>query len=609
MVTKRQFFSILLMFAAIFTLFQGPQVIRQDRNRYAQNTHLTGTALNEHTVWQASENSRYAVYLGASGASTRKTAEEWAFYTKRSLRTQQRLSEYRLSENRLPDLVMIDATALTYPCDTSAIRRILDLGVPVVLMNLPSAAQVAEDEELQSLLDIYYIRKDTVHADGIHLYKGLLLGGERIYQAKEGEETLQDLALDVPWYVPSAGSRTFISAIITPEGNEKLENKDMPSLLWRVQREQSMLYVVSGSFMSDQLIGIGLLDGIMSDCSEYGIYPVVNAQNLVISGLPVLSDENDETMRKIYGRSQTDFEKNVILPAIESLCRTTGNLPTAMAAAGYDYTDGGSPSGNPLTFYLRQLREENGEAGVCLLHNGTADAQTAAQETFTALNALSDGYTYGAVQIASSDLSEAGTLLDDAGGSGIRTVLTDYSAGRPVLSWIDESRTLQPLFSDAASHTFRTDLELLGVQTALAYSTTGINLLQTLWPENTDDQWEKMSEKAFSNLETWWKPFRAFARTTLSESDARVRTALSVDYQDTLVDADGAEARDFAFGGQTIRLAAGSFEGTAYFILRLHGQEVTGITGGTCEKIEDGAWLLAIHDSQAEIIVGEEGMS
>lgn len=609
MVNKRQFFSILLMVVALLTLFQGPQIIRQDRNRYSQNVHLRATALNEDTVWRASENSRYAVYLGASDGDTGKTAEEWAFYTKRNLVTAQHLSEYQPSESHLPDLVMIDATALPHPCDTSAIRRILDLGVPVVLMNLPPAGQVKEDEPLQSLLDIYYIRQETVHADGIHLYKGLLLGGERVYQEEKGEEKLQDLDLDVPWYVPSAGSRTFLSAIITPQGNETLDNKDMPSLLWRVQREKSMLYVISGAFMNDRLIGIGILDGIMSDCSEYDIYPVVNAQNLVISGLPELSDENDETMREIYGRSQTDFEKNVILPAIESLCRRTGDLPTAMAAAGYDYADGTGPSGNPLTFYLRQLREENGEAGVCLLHAGTTDTSAAAGETFAALGSLSDGYAYGAAQIDSSDIPSVGALLDAAGGGSIRTVLSDYSGDRPVLAWVDTGRTLQPLLSDAASHTFRTDLELLGVQTALAYSTTGINLLKTLWPEDVDDRWERMAEEVFGNLETYWEPFQTFDKTTLSESDARIRTALSVDYQDTLLDADGNVAEDFASGGQTIRLAAGSFEGTAYFILRMHGQEVTGVRGGTCEKIEDGAWLLGLQDAQAEISVRKEGMS
>lgn len=608
MVTKRQFFSILLMFVAVFTLFQGPQLIREDENHYAQNIHLTDTALSKENVWKESDGARYAVYLGDSDSDTFQTAGEWAYYTKRNLKTAHYLSEYQPSEMDLPDLVMIDASALPVPCDTTEIRQILRLGIPVVFMNLPPAEQIAEDKELQSFLDIYYVRQNTVHAEGIHLYKGMLLGGERIYQAEKGEEELQDLELDVPWYVPSAGSQTFMSAILSKEGEETLENKDMPSLLWRVQKEQSMLYIVNGNYMSDRLIGIGLLDGIMADCSEYDIYPVVNAQNLVLTGMPELSDENDEKMREIYGRGQTDFEKNVILPAIESLCQNTGFIPTAMAAAEYDYSDGISPSGNPLTFYLKQLREEKAEAGVCLLHADTTDVKTAAQETFTALNALSDGYTYGAAQLSLSDLSDAGTLLDENGGKGIRTILSEYDTDRPILSYLDENRTLQPLLLSADSHTFKTDLELLGMETAFAYSTVGINLLRTLWPENADDQWERMSDKAFSNLHTYWKSFQTFDKTTLSESDIRIRNVLAVDFQDSLVNSSGEAVSSFDSGAQTIRLSSDSFEGTAYFILRLHGREVTGVTGGTFKKIEDGVWLVAVQNEQTDITVREVGM-
>lgn len=52
-------------------------------------------------------------------------------------------------------------------------------------------------------------------------------------------------------------------------------------------------------------MSLGLLNGMITEASEYYIYPVVNAQNLSMINFPAFADENDEEMMKLYSQSVT----------------------------------------------------------------------------------------------------------------------------------------------------------------------------------------------------------------------------------------------------------------------------------------------------------------
>ena len=62
------------------------------------------------------------------------------------------------------------------------------------------------------------------------------------------------------------------------------------------------------------------------------------------------------------------------------------------------------------------------------------------------------------------------------------------------------------------------------IQSALGYTNIMLNMQDIFWPEQETDRWEIMQKQFASNLLTYWKNFSCFSNTTLSQSDARVRT-------------------------------------------------------------------------------------
>lgn len=64
---------------------------------------------------------------------------------------------------------------------------------------------------------------------------------------------------------------------------------------------------------------LGLLNGMITEASEYYIYPVVNAQNLSMINFPAFADENDEEMMKLYSQSVTGMTRDIMWPSLISI--------------------------------------------------------------------------------------------------------------------------------------------------------------------------------------------------------------------------------------------------------------------------------------------------
>lgn len=592
MLSKRQFITIALLFVTLFILFQGSEVARQVLNDYNNNENRQESGAGETSREEviSISDGRCASYIGDTDSEACKTFSEWAAYTKREV------TEYTGEKN--PDLVCADKTVLESDDGIKEIQEIFERGIPVVFMNLPDAQTVADSPQLQSLLGIYYVRATNVHAKGIHLYKGFLLGGERIYEAAndEDEKKLQDLNLDVPWYVTSPGAREFMTAIVEDKNDPAMKNQDMPALIWRTKQRDSFVYVVNGDYMDDHRIGMGILDGIVSDANDVEIYPVVNAQNLILNGFPQLTDENAETMQEVYGYNQSAFQKNIMQPGLWTMIRQTGFKPTAMIRAKYDYSGSKEPEKDTLQFYLRQLREVNGEAGISYAHTTSADIQDITDAVSELLEEESDGYSYGAACLESDDQDAVSDILKTEEGREITTILTPYDGNGRVLDIDNEGLSVQTILSDAAKHTYSEDLRLLGDESALGYSTVSIDITTALWPEKSEDQWQNLSDDAFSSIATDWRYFDAFERTTLSESDKKVRQFLSLDFAWAQTDAD------------TLHLTtSGLSNEEADYLLRLHGREVEAVQGGTYEEVEEGTYLIKVSGGDAVIKLREAG--
>ena len=64
---------------------------------------------------------------------------------------------------------------------------------------------------------------------------------------------------------------------------------------------------------------VGILDGMLTEASEYSIYPIVNAQNLSMVNFPGFADENNAEMMELYSQSVTGVGRDVIWPTLISI--------------------------------------------------------------------------------------------------------------------------------------------------------------------------------------------------------------------------------------------------------------------------------------------------
>ena len=116
-----------------------------------------------------------------------------------------------------------------------------------------------------------------------------------------------------------------------------------------------------------------------------------------------------------------------------------------------------------------------------------------------------------------------------------------------------------------------------------------------LWPENKEDEWQTIAEKAAGHIDTYWKPFSAFEKTTISESDTRVR-----DFLNGTVESERK--------GNELLIKTTAYASDAYLLLRTHGEIPVEMNGGSITKVEEDCYLLTVSQENAVVKLQSENM-
>ena len=609
MISRRQFFSIILIFSAVFLLFQGLQVGKAFFSDIHTNSHLTSngrdsTGARKYAEMEAytgaeKDEEPYILYIGERTAAYAKTVEEWAYYTGRTVRYANKLPE--AEEKGMPCLILTAPRQLSE--NTAKLKAYIELGVDVFCMELPPVKEILENKELIDFLGIYEIHQEEVTLDGIHLFSGFLLGGERIYQAEGEKDERQDLNLRVPWYIVRSKTKTFLRGILTGEEEAKaqaleLENEDMPALIWRTSHEKGEVYAVCGDYMKNREIGIGLLEAVLYETSEYLLYPVINAQVFSLLDFPIMADENEETVKALYGNSLTRFEMNTVIPQLQSLYSRYGFQTTCYMNSKYNYEEETTPREGMFSDFLEYLHEMNGELALSGRYKGGTDIGQKLDQDAAYYQQEGSNYAVNAIYLDQEDLKAAAQRISGHPvWGGIHTICGSLREEEPMLGYLTEDITLQQITANALTHTFKEDLELLGMQTVLAYENIGLDMAFAFWPETEEDEWQIASQRVFSNLTTYEEPFKKFDRVSISDSDARLRNFLSLRYTQERT-------------GDSIFLTLDEEEDCrpeeTWFILRTQNEEVQSVSGGRMEKLEPDAYLIYPESKQVEIRLRSE---
>ena len=598
MVSKRKFFSIAIMMFVLFFLFQFSMVVRDKKNVYDKNSSLTEKKADGKNQWTPSDSEAgediSVVFVGNEAGDMGISVSRWCTYAKREFISCEAVSRYSVDDENLPEMMILESEKYAEGENLSKLEELEKKGVIIVFGCLENVRNIQNNQELMKFLGIQKVVTDKTHLTGVKLFEGLLLGGEITYITPEDKEEKQrqDLELDVPWYQVGSGTKTYMVGLFDEKTGKNVENEDLPTLIWRNGIDYGSVFAVVGDYMKDST-ALGLLDGMRAEAMQYIIYPVVNAQNLSMVNFPVFADENNDEMLKLYSQSATGIARDIMWPSLISIVQKSDMKMTCFIQPQADYTDDVEPQSGMLEFYLKQMKEQKSEAGISLEYQKLDKAEDKVIKDTNFFENEKIDYRFGAAFAKEKDLR--GILKDTNAGllKDIGTLICDHTENYPIVSYYSDSVTLQTVTSDGMNYAYSDDIRMRSIQTALGYTNVMLDMYDIFWPERSTDRWEVMQKRFSSNLLTYWKNFECFGSTTLSESNARIRTFLNLAYSQSRED-------------NTITLRTS--EPGSWFILRTHGEEIEEIDGGSQTEIEDGAYLICTEDTTVKIQLKEPGL-
>ena len=604
MVSRRKFFSIAIMMFVLLFMFQFSMVLRDRQNTYDVNSNLAPKQNDGKNVWKNEEldpasvgttDRRYVLFVGDSSSDMAEAVSRWCTYAKWDISKCSSMEKFKENDKNLPGMLILESEKYALDDNLKKIEELEQKGVIIVFGCLEDPKNIEKNQELQDFLGIYKIVSKKTELTGAKLFEGLLLGGEVIYETPEDkdERDRQDLQLNVPWYQVGSGTKTYMVGLLDQsKQKETVENEGLPTLIWRNGIRNGSIFCVVGDYMKDST-ALGLLDGMVAEASSYYIYPVVNAQNLSMINFPVFADENNEQMMELYSQSITGMARDIMWPSLISIVEKGGLKMTCFMQPQTNYEDGIEPTSRDLVFYLKQMKEQNAEAGLSLQYKNAESLRDKLNQDAEFFRKADSSYKYGAAYTEEKDLDTVKALMNTELMKNVSTLVCEYTEDEPVISYCTDSVTLQSVTSDGMNYTYSDDIRMRSIQSSLGYTNVMLNMQKIFWPERKKDRWQIMQKRFSSNLLTYWKNFTGFDSTTLSESNTRTRTFLNLDFSETRTDDE---------------IILKTSESGSWFILRTHGEEIEEIEGGTQKKLEDNVYLIQAQDTTVKIQVKTAGL-
>ncbi|MCQ2496988.1 MAG: DUF2194 domain-containing protein [Lachnospiraceae bacterium] len=568
--SRRDFFSIFLLMLALFFIFQFSLIMKDYGNNYDENEYVKDNRTKAADAFVPTQDDECVWIVADPEGGVYDAASQWCTYTKVAVRQFSEIPKPPTTDK--VRAIILDPKTVDIKGKTDALYRLAEMGKPMIFANLPDADYVDSDDALKKLLGITELVKNSVHVNGIHMFKGFFLGGETIYKAQsEEEKKYEDIQLDIPWYSAGTGTKTYMVGLMD-EGEADIY--DFPKLLWRNYHKGTFVYAVNGDYC-EGLMGIGFLDSMLYDVSDYYIYPVVNSNNVIMTDFPYLANENTEKLRSIYSRSVGALQRDIIWPGIVSMASKRDFNMTCFCSARYDFMNE-SESNNDLIFYLQQMKEIGAEAGKSIDFIGNISLAEKIDSDNEYYDSTGSQYKYRCMYTQKWDDSLP-ALLEEKNPE-IRTIVCGDRDNSKALSFCGDNITLMYATNKASDYSFRNALLYKSLQTSLGYSNVLIDMKQVIWPETEEDEWQNCFNNIYSFMTSYWTDDTGFTNTTISQCDDRVRNMLAVKY--------AAERNE-----EGLALNIDNVD-EAWFILRTHNSEIIGIDHGEFKKLEEDVYLI-----------------
>lgn len=604
MLSKRNFGMMMTIILVILILFLSSAVLREYFNDYNENHSADSEWVKRSEETKETKDSKnseknwHIIYIGKQDTGYYESIQEWCTYRKAEFEeyseTKKALKKAEAYENKNTYL-LISGSVLEKDTETvsDSLTSYVEAGGKIIFCSLPDYLVIAKSETLKNLLGIQQLRAKTVTLQEIWLYGGFLLGGETCYSFDELQDPDRiDMEREIPWYDISSRTKTYMVGFIKAEEQTKqeLHNEDMPAIIWRCNIGEGSVFAVNGDYMEGKST-LGILDAMVYESQNYALYSIVNAQNLSVTGFPDLTKENEKKFAEVYGFDSKQFCQNIVWPDLVSVAQDGDWKITAYLAKKQDNVSKEDADVKSLVDYLKYFNEESAEAGISLGRMNDTDIQKSLEADKQEIEKQDITYPFSGAYIRSENEEQLSKLVKDEKlkiFSDVRTICKAYDEEQPVFSWLTDWITTQAITMNGYQYTYKDDFRLKSIQTTLGYSNVQVDLYQLIWPQEREDEWEVVSEKLASNISTYWNPFSVFEKTTITESDTRVRRLLN-------------ESVTSSRKADKISIKVENFNEDAWMMLRTHGEKIDSMKNGSWEKIEDDAYLLHLTSSQATV--------
>ena len=595
MLSKRNFLTMFIMIIVVLALFLSSVVLKEYYNDYDVN-HMANIEIIEKNDSFTAEGQ--VLCFGEADNGYTSVIEEWSGYRKTAFMVFPSLDgagEIIGTADIGKTYLLVDGELLSNNTEEYAEMLIeyVSKGGVLIFYRLPSYETISESGTLRELLGIQRLRAKSVKLLEIRLYSGFLLGGETHYSFDEASNPdLADMESEIPWYDISSRTKTYMVGFISAEEKNSLgiNNEDMPAIIWRSNMDKGSVFAVNGDYM--KTAGIGILDAMLYETEEYSLYSVVNAQNLFMAGFPDLTNENQSLMAEVYGMTTEQFCRDILWPSFVAAADKGGWKMTSFISVQHNDGGEGDPKTKVLVDYLKYFNEESTEAGVSLGRINSLDIVSSVRDEKSKLEKLNLNYVFAGGYVRNENKDKLENLISLNGKinyfNDICSVVGEYEENNQILSWLTDKITYQNATTDAYKHSYRDSLRLKSIETALGYSGVQVDIYRILNPKTEKDQWQNLADKMAANIDTYWKPFSAYDKTTVSQSDLRVRNFLNGSVKSSKT-------------GNIITVKTENFEGSAYLLLRTHGEVICEMTGGSFKRVEEDAYLLTLTKDTAKI--------
>lgn len=601
MLSKRNFIMMFTMIIVVLALFLSSVVLKEYYNDYDVNHMAETEALDKKDGFFVNgETDGQVLYFGEEENGYFEVIKEWSEYRKKEFTALNSFDTVSSIEDVSRKYLLVDGELFETNTEeyAEAFTEYVSKGGVVIFYRMPSYNTIRNCDALRNLLGIQRLRGETVKLQEIRLYSGFLLGGETHYSFDEASDPdLADMDSEIPWYDISSRTKTYMVGFLSAEEKSSLgiNNEDMPAIIWRSNMENGSVFAVNGDYI--KTAGIGILDAMLYEAQEYTLYSVVNAQNLFIAGFPDLTNENERRMAEVYGMTTEQFCRDILWPSFVAAADKGNWKITSFISVKQNDSTKTTPKTDGLIDYLKYFNEELAEAGVSLGRINSSDIRASVKDEKAQLDKLNLDYMFAAGYVRNENKDKLESLINGNGKidyfSDIRTVVGEYAENERIIYWLTDKITYQNVTTDAYKQSYRDNLRLKSVETGLGYSNVQADIYRILNPENEKDQWENLADEMAANIDTYWKPFSAFDKTTVSQSDEKVRNFLNGKVTSSK-------------NGNTVTVKTENYEGEAYLLFRTHGEELYEMTGGSFKKIEDNSYLLTLTEDTAKISLKSE---